>query len=161
MVVVSVSGTVPTFGTPVNCESADTTVFQGGYTGSYVDGAVAPSATQVIFNTAYAVAEATVSGTVPTFDSFPYNGILFPLFLSTSSKAWCGGATVGVKGYASIATGGFVTNTNVKDVLQTNLAVTSANPWTPLGAQPTTAYVAYKNASGYSSSSTVVLGTTS
>jgi hypothetical protein len=163
MVVVSVSGTVPTFGTPVNCESSDTTVFQsnGSYGGSYVDGAVAPSATQVIFNTGYALGEATVSGTVPTFDSFPYNSLLFPLFLSTSSRAWSGGGTTSVKGYLSIATGGFVPNTNVRDVLQTNLAVTNANPWTPLGAQPTTAYVAYKNASGYSSSSTVVLGTTS
>jgi len=157
--VASVSGTVPTFGSPVSCEAADVLCFNAATATPFVvDSAVAPSATQVVFNTGYSVGEATVSGTTPTFDVFAYTARLTPLFLSTSSKAYTGSST---KAYLSIGTGGFVTNTNGVNVLQTNLAVTNAIPWSPLGAQPTTSFVAYSTAaSGNASSNTVILGTT-
>jgi hypothetical protein len=163
MVVISVSGTTPTFNTPVSCESADVTIFATNpdlLKNCFTDGAVAPSATQVIFNTSYSLGECTISGTVPTFDVFAYSNNSYPLFLSTSSKAWTGNGGGSNKAYFSIATGGFVTSTNIVDVLQTNLAVISAQPWSPLGAQPTTSYIAYKLSSGNSASATVLLGTT-
>lgn len=151
IIVVSVSGTVPTFNTPVNCESTDVTCFGN----SLANGAVSPSATQVVFSTGYSTGECTISGTVPTFDSFPRTSISAPLFLSTSSKAW-----TSFNAYLFITTGGFVVTTNNVNVLQTNLSVTSATPWSPLGAQPTTAYVAYKANTGNSSSPVVLLGST-
>jgi hypothetical protein len=156
LVVISVSGTTATFNTAVSCESTDVPCFIASNVDSnYTNGAVAPSATQAIFTTAYNTGECTVSGTVPTFDSFPYPSRLVPMFLSTSSKAYTSNA------YLTVATGGFVTNTPVTDVLQTNLTVTAASPYSPLGAQPTTSFVGYSDASnGYASSSVVILGTT-
>lgn len=157
IIVVSVSGTVPTFNTPVSCESSDVACFNSTFQYSTCpsDGAVAPSASQVIFNSAYATGECSISGTVPTFDVFAYSATTYPLFLSTSSKAWSSSR------YLSIATGGFVTNTNAVNVLQTNLSVTNAIPLSPLGAQPTTSFISYGSANtGASASSTVVIGTT-
>jgi hypothetical protein len=157
MVVASVSGTVPTFGTPVSVESSDVTCFNTliSYSNYGVDSAVAPSATQVVFTTGYSTCEGTVSGTVPTFDSAPYGGVLAPIYLCTSSKAYNPNA------YLSITTGGFVTNVSVTQVLQTNLSVTQAYPGSPLGAQPTTAFVAYKTGADSSvAASTVILGNT-
>lgn len=158
--VVSVSGTTATFNTSVSVESSDAVCFGTGLITR--DGAVAPSSTQVIFNSGYFVGEATVSGTVPTYDSTPYaTAQLFPIYLSTSSKAWAGGYGSGGKAYLSIATGGFVTSTNVSDVLQSNLSVTSAVPTSPLGAQPTTSFVGYKTGQGFNfASSLILLGTT-
>jgi len=151
--VVSVSGTTPTFNTSVTIEAADVPCFGSGT----VDGAVAPSASQAIFNGGYFVGEATVAGTVPTFDSAPYAGQLSPIFLCTSSKAWCGNP----KAYLNIGTGGFSTSTNVVDMLQNNLTVTSAIPSSPLGAQPTTAFVGYKTGQPFTAASTtIILGTT-
>lgn len=162
MVVISVSGTVPTFNTPVTIESSDVICF-GVPT---FDGAVAPSATQVVFNIGYGVAEATVSGTVPTWDSTPYGSAqLYPMYLCTSSKAWVAGGGNGGSGggYINIATGGYVLQTTVTSVLQTNLTVTSASPCAPLGAQPTTSFVAYKLSTWPSynvATSVMLLGTT-
>ena len=165
IIVVSVAGTSPTFNTPVACESADVNCFSqyyGVYSYNFSDLAVAPSATQVVFNSGYATGEATISGTVPTFDSFAYSQPLYPMFLSTSSKAYAGfyGGN-GNFSYLTIATGGFVTNTPVTQVLQTNLSVQSTGQPYPLGAQPTTAFVAYKGGADASvAASTVILGTT-
>jgi hypothetical protein len=157
--VVTVSGTTSTFNTSVNVEAADVACFGTGAIPR--DGAIAPSSTQVIFNTAYNMAEATVSGTVPTYDSAPYGSQLFPLFLCTSSKAWVGGYANTTKAYISISTGGFVTFTNVIDVLQSNLAINSAVPTSPLGAQPTTAFVGFKTGQFFSTTpSLIILGTT-
>lgn len=159
LVVISVSGTTATFNTPVTCEAADVACFYtlgGGATSAYsTSAAVAPSATQAVFATGYSTGEASVSGTVPTFNSFPYSSRLAPMYLSTASKAYTANA------YLSIATGGFVTNTPVTDVLQTNLSVTAATPYSPLGAEPTTAFVAYRDGSTATvAASSVLLGST-
>lgn len=158
--VVSVSGTTATFNTSVTIEASDVTCF--GTAAIPYDGAVAPSATQVIFNAGYFVGEATVSGTVPTYDSTPYSSQLFPLYLSTSSKAWSGGAhSSNIKAYLNITTGGFVISTGAVDVLQSNLSVTSAIAASPLGAQPTTSFVGYRTGQGFTNaSSLIILGTT-
>jgi hypothetical protein len=77
------------------------------------------------------------------------------MYLSTASKAYTANA------YLSIATGGFVTNTPVTDLLQTNLSVTAATPYSPLGAEPTTAFVAYRDGSTATvAASSVLLGST-
>jgi hypothetical protein len=163
MVIVSVSGTTPTFNTPVSCESVDVscfnTVFANGNNVS--DGAVAPSATQVLFNSGYAVGEATVSGTVPTFDSFPYSGTIYPLYLSTSSKAYGIPYATNSYAYLGIATGGFVTNYPVTQVLQTNATVQNTLQISPLGAQPTTSFISYKYGGDATyTASVVVIGST-
>lgn len=163
MVIVSVSGTTPTFNTPVTIEAADVTCF-GDAT---FDGAISPSATQAIFNIGYGVAEASVSGTVPTYDSTPYsNTQLYPMFLCTSSKALAtgnGGGGTGASLYLNIGTGGFFVQSPTQ-VLQNNLSVTNAPPATMLGAQPTTAFVGYKFGTGPAFSgiatSALILGST-
>jgi hypothetical protein len=133
MNVVSVSGTTPTWGTSVTIESADTPLFLNNW--AMFNGAVAPSASQAIFNIGYGVAEGTISGTTPTYDSTPSGSNIYPIYLATSTKAY------GTSGqYLNIQTGGFVLTTNGINVIQTG---TPSNliPQTPLGAQPTTAYV--------------------
>ena len=158
LVVISVSGTTPTFNTPVSCEASDVACFitlGTTLTSTLANAAVAPSATQVVFNSGYNIGECTISGTTPTFDSFPYPSRIAPIWLSTSSRAF------GQSAYLDIVTGGFVTYAGVTDVLQTNLSVTAATPFSPLGAQPTTAFVAYKDgAAGNASVSTIILGST-
>ena len=137
MNVVSVAGTVPTWGTSVTIESADIPRFLNAW--GMVNSAVAPSATQAVFNTGYNVAEASIASTTPTYNSSPSSGIISPLYLSTSTKAY------GVNGqYLNIQAGGFVLTTNGINLIQvpTSSSVPSnAVPRTPLGAQPTTAYV--------------------
>jgi hypothetical protein len=159
LIVISVSGTTPTFNTPVSCEATDVSCFVGltvaGAATTLADAAVAPSATQVIFNTGYNMGECSISGTVPTFNSFPYSSRITPIWLSTSSRAF------GQSAYLNINANGFVTYTGVTDVLQTNLSVTAATPYSPLGAQPTTAFIAYKDgATGSAAVSTVIIGAT-
>jgi hypothetical protein len=135
--VVSVSGTVPTWGTSVTIEAADTITFLDNY--AMVNAAVAPSATQAIFNIGYGVAEASISGTTPTYNSTPSGSVIYPLYLATATKAY--GAS-GVSGqYLNIQTGGFVLTTNGINTIQTGTVPTNARPQSPLGAQPTTAYV--------------------
>jgi len=137
MNVVSVSGTTPTWGTSVSIEAADTITYLN--TWALVDGAVAPSSSQVIFCTGYNTSEGTVSGTTPTYDSSPYGSAIAPLFLSTSSKAWSPSGK-----YLNIQTGGFVTTTNAIDLIQINTPY-SATAQSPLGAQPTTSFVGANN----------------
>jgi len=150
MNVVSVSGTVPTWGTSVDIEAADVSNYLGVY--GIVDGAVAPSATQVIFNIGYGVAEGTVSGTTPTYDSLPSgNNNTYPLYLTTSTKAF----GVGGRSYLSIATGGFVLTSNAINVIQPSLGITPVIG-SPLGAQPTTSFIGYNSAS----TNTAILGST-
>jgi hypothetical protein len=133
MNVVTIAGTVPTWGTSVSIESADVPAFLNSW--AMLDGAVAPSATQAIFNTGYNVSEATVSVTTPTYDSTPANSVIYPIYLSTSTKAYGTGGQ-----YLNIQTGGFVLTRNGINVIQTGTPST-AIPQTPLGAQPTTAYI--------------------
>ena len=130
MNVVSISGTVPTWGTSVTVESADRTV-----AGSYgaVNYAIASSATQVIFSTAYSVSVASISGTTPTFVATPYFGVLNQLYLTTSSKAYALGGR-----YLSISAGGFVVSGSIAAV---NSSGVNTAPQSPLGATPTTAYI--------------------
>jgi len=121
---------------------------------------VAPSATQVVFNGGYAVGEATISGTVPTFDIFATSGTIYPLYLCTSSKAYGVYANASYA-YVSITTGGFVFNYPVTQVLQTNLTVQGVSAQSPLGAQPTTAFIGYKSGGDASvNASTVIIGST-
>jgi hypothetical protein len=139
MNVVSVSGTVPTWGTSVTIESADTPLFLDSF--ARVNSAVAPSATQVIFNTGYNVSEASISGTTPTYNSSPSPSVISPLYLSTSTKAY------GINGqYLNIQTGGFVLTTNGINLIQvptssSQVPSSTVQIQSPLGAQPTTAYV--------------------
>jgi len=150
MNVVTVAGTVPTWGTSVSIESADVPAFLNSW--AMLDGAVAPSATQVIFNTGYNVSEATVSVTTPTYDSTPANSVIYPIYLSTSTKAYGTGGQ-----YLNIQTGGFVLTTNGINVIQTGTP-SNVTPQTPLGAQPTTAYVGvYSTLIG---TNTIMLGNT-
>lgn len=168
LVIISVSGTAATFNTPVTCETADVTCFTSSFP---FDAAVAPSATQFIFSTAYSVGEATVSGTVPTFNTFPLGSTpRWPMYLCTSSKVLVAGGAGGPYGSAYLtvsATGGFIYQVPTQ-VLQSNLSITSAAPTAVLGAQPTTAFVAYRFIAGVGSSaptfgnanSTLILGNT-
>jgi hypothetical protein len=136
MNVVSISGTVPTWGTSVTIENADRTVF-GSYWGA-VNYAIASSATQVIFQTNYSTCVASISGTTPTFVSTPYTGILYQIYLTTSSKAYS------VQGrYLSIATGGFVISGNITSVNDSGYP--NVAPQSPLGATPTTAFITSDN----------------
>ena len=148
MNVVSISGTTPTFGTSVSIESADVANVAG--TWGLLDGAVAPSSSQVIFSTGYNVSEGTVSGATPTYDSSPYSSALSGMYLSTSTKAYTTGGQ-----YLNIVTGGFFATTGGINVIQPtyNLVPVIANP---LGAQPTTAFVGYSN----SNKNTTILGST-
>jgi hypothetical protein len=143
MVVISVSGTTPTWNTVVNINSVDiSAIFNNQYYG--VDLAVAPSASQVIFNIGAGTAEGTVSGTTPTYDCTPSNANS-KLYLATSSKA------VTVLGtYFNIATGGF-TISNIIGVIPSATVQTYGSPalYNPLGAQPTTAYVGPIGSSTY------------
>jgi hypothetical protein len=147
MNVVSVSGTTPTWGTSVSIESADTPVFLNNW--AMFNGAVAPSSSQVVFNIGYGVAEGTISGTTPTYDSTPSGSVIYPLFLATSTKAYGTGGQ-----YLNIQTGGFVLTTNGINTIQ--IGTPSAIPQTPLGAQPTTSYVGIINGNPY----IVMLGNT-
>jgi hypothetical protein len=147
MNVISVSGTVPTWGTSVNIEAADVANYLGAW--GTLNGAVAPSATQVVFNIGYGIAEGTVSGTTPTYDSLPSGQNRYPLYLTTSTKAY----SPSNANYLNIATGGFVITNGATNVIQPSLSVTPvvANP---LGAQPTTSFIGY-NQSG---ASTLIIG---
>jgi hypothetical protein len=135
MNVISISGTVPTWGSSVNVESSDTTVISGV---QYPYKAVASSATQVIFQTSYSTCVATISGTTPTFASQPFGGLLSQIYLTTSSKAYSTQSR-----YLSIATGGFVLSGGITAV-NTSTAQ-NVNPQSPLGATPTTAYITSDN----------------
>lgn len=149
MNVISVSGTVPTWGTSVNIEAADVSGYLTNW--GILDGAVAPSATQVVFNIGYGIAEGTVSGTTPTYDSLPSGSVRYPLYLTTSTKAF----SPSNANYLSIVTGGFVITNGATNVIQptfpTNLQISN-----PLGAQPTTSFIGYN----VSDPSTSILGST-
>jgi hypothetical protein len=144
MNVVSVSGTTPTWGTSVNIEAADTALFLNAR--AMVNSAVAPSATQAIFNIGYGVSEASISGTTPTYNSTPSIKNITPLYLSTSTKAYGTGGTdanldeTGGQ-YLNIQTGGFALTTNGINLIQIGITPTNVRVITPLGAQPTTAYI--------------------
>jgi hypothetical protein len=133
IVIASVSGTTPTFGTPVSIESSDNNNILNVW--GLQDGAVGPSATQAIFNIGYGVAEATASGTTPTYDSLPSGTNIYPLYLASATKAWGSNNT-----YLNITTGGFVLTTGGTNVLQPTYVITPVAK-NPLGAQPTTAFV--------------------
>jgi hypothetical protein len=113
-----------------------------------------------------------VSGTVPTFNTFPLGSTpRWPMYLCTSSKVLVAGGAGGT-GYGSAyltvsATGGFIYQVPTQ-VLQSNTSTTSAAPTAVLGAQPTTAFVAYRSIAGVGSgaptfgiaNSTLILGNT-
>jgi len=143
LVTISVSGTVPTWNTAVNIEAADTTgVFSSRY--FYNNCGVAPSATQAVFQVGNGVAEGTVSGTVPTYDCTPVLGALsYGIYLTTSSKAYSPDGS-----YYNIVTGGFFYTSGASKIYPASTAVLYGNPYarSPLGAQPTTAYVGYTDA---------------
>jgi len=141
MNVVTVAATVPTWGTSVSIEGADTAVFLNSW--AMFNGAVAPSASQAIFNIGYGIAEASISVTTPTYNSTPSGSVIYPLFLATSTKAYGTGGQ-----YLNIQTGGFVLTTNGINTIQTGTP-SNAIPQAPLGAQPTTAYVGIISNNGY------------
>ena len=149
MNVVSISGTTPTWGTSVTIESSDTSNFLNSLgvvsNASLVyDAAVAPSSSQVVFNIGYGVAEGTVSGTTPTYDSLPSGSNIYPIYLATSTKAF--GAKGNTGSYLNVATGGFFLTTGGINILPTTSGVTSPYIASPLGAQPTTLFIGYNNA---------------
>jgi hypothetical protein len=152
MNVVSISGTTPTWGTSVNIEASDVANFIAF---GAVNGAVAPSATQVVFNIGYGVAEGTVSGTTPTYDSTPSGVRLLPMYLTTSSKAFnpYNSDYNSFNNYLNITTGGFVRTLQGINIIPPTAGI---NPIaaSPLGAQPTTSFVGY----GQSASNTTILG---
>jgi hypothetical protein len=138
MNVISVSGTVPTWGTSVNIEAADVASYLGVW--GILMGAVAPSATQVVFNIGYGIAEGTVSGTTPTYDSLPSGSTRYPLFLTTSTKAYSPAG----KNYLNITTGGFFITSGAINVIQPTFGVDPTLA-SPLGAQPTTSFIGYSS----------------
>jgi len=143
LVTVSVSGTTSTWNTPVSIEAADTFGFVSADYWSY-DMGVAPSSSQAIFNVGNGIAEGTVSGTVPTYDVTPYSATYSKIYLLTSSKALLTRA-----GYANIVTGGFYVQGGTTGVWPAASGVSYGSPSTasPLGAQPTTAFVGVTNGS--------------
>jgi hypothetical protein len=143
LVTISVSGTVPTWNTPVNVEASDVSGIVNSRFFSNNCG-VAPSSTQAVFQVGNGVAEGTVSGTVPTYDCTPLIGSLsYGIYLTTSSKAYSPDG-----GYFNIVTGGFFYTSGASKIYPTTTAVLYGNPYarSPLGAQPTTAYVGFTDA---------------
>jgi hypothetical protein len=167
IVTISVSGTVPTWNTPVTIDTTNVRAFGQS---NYLNSAVAVSASQVIFNTNYSIAEATISGTVPTFDanvvigrdvsvntgfSYCYN----TLYLTSASKIIninlnSQGAFLNAI-YLTPVTGGATQTGDAITVLQTNSAYASGTLLSPLGAQPTTAFCGE-----VSTNQVVLIGTT-
>jgi hypothetical protein len=137
MNVISVSGTVPTFGTSVTIESADTTVFYNG--APVLDGGVAPSSSQAVFNAGYFVGVASISGTTPTYTIGPYqNGRLGSMYLTTSSRAIMTNSSYS---YMDISANGFTLYTTKASTNQLNSGIANTYLANPLGATPTTSYI--------------------
>jgi hypothetical protein len=163
LVTISVSGTVPTWNTPINIESADITsgIFSTGFFRNNCG--VAPSATQAIFQVGNGIAEGTVSGTVPTYDSTPNTGYIGTgMYLVSSSKVFAallqgyGATALGTNrytNYLTAVTGGYFITQNGVNIYPTSLSPLYGNPQpyfpTPLGAQPTTAFVGITDALPY------------
>ena len=137
--VISISGTVPTWGTSVTVESSDTSGIMNSYFAAL--SAVAPSSTQVLFIGGYFVGEGTVSGTTPTFDTYVANQVCSPIFLVSSTKAF----SPTLNSYFNITTGGAFWTKNGIPLYQANSLIQSATPYSPLGAQPTTSFVGAAN----------------
>jgi len=130
MVTISISGTTPTWNTPVSLDTARTTAY--GVTNN-VNNAVAVSASQAIFSTIYSTAEASIATTVPTFDMQIQNTFNW-MYLTGASTIFNG------TNYLFPVTGGFTQSANITTVLQTNATYSNGSLSSPLGAQPTTAW---------------------
>lgn len=157
--VISVSGTVPTFGSSATVESTNTTAFAAA--APVADGAVAPSATLAAFNAGYFTGVATISGTTPTIVAQPYQNRIGSMYLSGSSRAIAPllPGTAASYAYLDISTGGFVLSSTQASTNQVNAGFTTSAAIyaNPLGAQPTTSFIAANSATDIPR---LILGTT-
>lgn len=136
LVMVSVSGTTATWNSPTTVESIDSGLIFN--TLNIVNGAVSPSSTQIVYASGYKTNIASLSGTTLTYVSSPFNGVLYPLFIASSTLIWTGGR------YLEYSATGFVT-TQYGYINSSGVSV-EAN--TPLGAQPTTLILASNGTGG-------------
>ena len=172
MMVVSYSGTVPTFNTAVAIEGADTTIVGGAffpYIGQSWNGfyfwdqprsrlAVAGDANTIYFNTGYSICKATTSGTTPTFVSTLRandNGYLFQL---TSTVLLMDKRLTNLSSYLTIDvssganSGGMVATINNTNATLYSFS-TSMYPWGPLSSGTATQTFISENEVGASAQS--------